>query len=233
MPPRASTSPLGRRIRAALEAAGDPDRARGQQAYMKTEAPFAGVRVPQVRKLCRAIFAEVSLPDAATWRAEVEALWRGARYREERYAACVLAGDRRARAFQDLAALALYERLIVEGAWWDLVDDVAVHLVGPMLDGAHARRVAAALRRWAKDADPWRRRAAIVAQVGRRGREDVALLRDCLAPSLGEPGFFLRKGIGWALRSLADTQPEVVRRYVAEHPELSPLSRREALRKLT
>ena len=44
--------------------------------------------------------------------------------------------------------------------------------------------------------------------------------------------FFLRKAIGWALRDYAKAEPERVRQYVAEHPELSGLSRREALKHL-
>jgi 3-methyladenine DNA glycosylase AlkD len=49
---------------------------------------------------------------------------------------------------------------------------------------------------------------------------------------IADPDFFLRKGIGWALRQHARVDPGWVRRFVDEHPGLSPLSRREALRHL-
>jgi 3-methyladenine DNA glycosylase AlkD len=43
--------------------------------------------------------------------------------------------------------------------------------------------------------------------------------------------FFLRKGIGWALREYAWTDPNEVQRYVAENADrLSGLSQREALK---
>ena len=43
--------------------------------------------------------------------------------------------------------------------------------------------------------------------------------------------FFLRKGIGWALRQYAWTDPAEVRRYVRSNAAaLSPLSQREALK---
>ncbi|HTE56713.1 MAG TPA: DNA alkylation repair protein [Kofleriaceae bacterium] len=42
--------------------------------------------------------------------------------------------------------------------------------------------------------------------------------------------FFLRKAIGWALRQHSRTDPAAVKRYVAAHPELSGLSKREALK---
>jgi hypothetical protein len=58
---------------------------------------------------------------------------RDARFREERYAALFLAGDKRWRSFQTLAAMKMYEEMIVSGAWWDYVDDIASHRVGPLL----------------------------------------------------------------------------------------------------
>lgn len=44
--------------------------------------------------------------------------------------------------------------------------------------------------------------------------------------------FFIRKAIGWALRDHSRVDPEPVRTFATEHPELSGLSRREALKHL-
>ena len=68
-------------------------------------------------------------------------------------------------------------------------------------------------------------------------RNTIGVLHDgspeAEAPSLGERDFFLRKGIGWALREYSKTSPEAVRAYVAAHADrLSGLSKREALRLL-
>ena len=52
-----------------------------------------------------------------------------------------------------------------------------------------------------------------------------------IAPSLADREFFLRKAIGWALRDYARVDPDWVREYADTH-ELSPLSRREALKHL-
>ena len=62
------------------------------------------------------------------------------------------------------------------------------------------------------------------------------LLADVLTPNIGYAGeqvFFSRKAIGWALRDYAWTSPDWVRAYVADHPDLSGLSRREALKHLS
>jgi 3-methyladenine DNA glycosylase AlkD len=51
--------------------------------------------------------------------------------------------------------------------------------------------------------------------------------------NLNDPEFFIRKAIGWALGQYARTDPAWVRAFVQRHwDELSPLSRKEALRNL-
>jgi 3-methyladenine DNA glycosylase AlkD len=75
---------------------GDPARAIAMQRYMKSEMPYHGCTLPVLREVCRDVFADVDLPDAAAWHSLVLAIWREAAYREERYAAIELTGDRRA-----------------------------------------------------------------------------------------------------------------------------------------
>jgi 3-methyladenine DNA glycosylase AlkD len=220
------------RLRAELAAAGDPARAMGAQAYMKSAMPYHGVAATPQRAIFRRVFAQVPLPSAQGWSALVLSLWRRAEYREERYAALHLAGDRRALRFQTLAALPVYEEIVVTGAWWDYVDDVATHRLPVLL-----RRDPVGMQRemlaWSRGADHWKRRAAILCQLLLQERTDVALLERCIAPSLGEKDFFLRKAIGWALRQYAHTDPAWVVGYVRGHAaELSPLSKREALQAL-
>lgn len=120
--------------------------------------------------------------------------------------------------------------MIVDGAWWDHVDAVAIHRVGPLV-ASHPERLTPVLRRWATDADRWRRRSAIICQVGAKGAADLDLLYDVIEPNLGDTDFFVRKGIGWALRQYAWHDPEEIVRFVAAcGSRMSGLSRREALK---
>lgn len=224
------TEALLRAVRRELALLGDPDSAAGAQAYMKSEMPFHGISAPRLRAACRRLFEDLDFSSAARWRSSVLSLWRGARFREERYAALELAGDRRALPHQTLDALPMYEEMIVTGAWWDYVDALAKHRLGLLL-----RRYPGPMRRtmraWSRSPNLWKRRSAILCQLDFRADTDLRLLYDCIEPSLSSPEFFLRKAIGWALRQHAWTDPEEVRRYVRAHAAaLSPLSRREALK---
>ena len=131
-----------------------------------------------------------------------------------------------------LTLIPMYREMIETGAWWDLVDGIAP---GPLHAVLQHDRIAmsAMLRQWARDNDMWIRRAAIICQLRARAETDLALLYDCIAPSLDSKEFFLRKAIGWALRQYARTDPAEVARYVAANADrLSPLSRREALKRI-
>jgi len=222
--------PLLRAVRTALTSVADPAKAPAMQAYMKSTMPYLGVPVPVMRATCKRVFAGYALSRAAAWRGAVLALWRGARHREERYAALTLAGDRRAAGFQTLDALPMYEEMIVTGAWWDYVDEIASHRLGPLL-----RRHPGPMRRtmlaWSRSRDLWKRRSAILCQLGFKDETDLGLLYGCIEPSLESKEFFLQKAIGWALRQYAWTDPREVERWVGAHrANLSPLSRREALK---
>ena len=181
----------------------------------------------------RSVLRDHPLSDRRTWEDTVRLLWDDATYREERYAATDLARHRR---YVEWAthpgSLELFDHMIVSGAWWDHVDEISIRLVGPLLR-AHPEQAVATVRRWSRDPDRWRRRAAVIAQIGSRDATDTALLAERILANVDDPDFFLRKGIGWALREHAKTDPDWVRRFTTSYrSRLSPLSLREATRTL-
>ena len=186
------------------------------RAYMKSEMPFRGVQKPARRRLFRQLLRDHPIADKDVWRDSVLDLWRGASYREERYMALELAGDRRYLAFRSFDALPMFDEMVVTGAWWDLVDEVATHRLREMLE-RYPRGMARRMRSWSRDDDMWRRRSSIICQVGRKHQIDLRLLYDCIEPNLSHPDFFVRKAIGWALRDLAWTDLTTVESYVSDN----------------
>src|SRR5215470_4484133 len=118
--PEAGPRPLAlllTRLRREFKRLADPKKAPQMQAYMKSAMPYYGVPIPQVRAVCKKVFADVSFDTQAGWQAEVLYIWRHARYREERYAALNLCAHKLARTFQNPDAMVMYEELVVTGAW--------------------------------------------------------------------------------------------------------------------
>jgi len=227
---KAAGKPLTSLVREALEAVAEPARAPAMQAYMKSAMPYLGVSTVPLRAALKPVFAGLDWPDSAAWQADVLALWRGATHREERYAAIGLTAARAAREFQRIDTLPMYEEMIVAGAWWDYVDEIAGHRLWTLLMNDRAE-MSETMRAWSTDADMWKRRSSIICQLPAKNETDLDLLYACIEPSIGSSEFFLRKAIGWALRQYAWIDPDEAARYVAANENrLSGLSKREALK---
>src|SRR5690606_16745105 len=95
----------------------------------------------------------------------------GPTHREEKYLAIAYA--RSFPAYVALRQLDLYRQMIVEGAWWDFVDDVAANLVG-RIHRAEPERMRPILWEWIDAADMWLRRAALLSQL--RSKSDTAAI---------------------------------------------------------
>lgn len=203
----------------------NPDDAGPMQAYLKTDMPFFGVKRPARKPIARETKKRFAPANAAEYEAGVSALWR-LPHREEKYAAIDYA--RQHRAFITFDALPLFERMVREGQWWDLVDDIASNLVGRVaLDAPESMRPV--LEAWIDDDDLWIRRTAILAQLKHKDVTDAAMLFDFCARRMHEKVFWMRKAIGWALRDYSRTDAAAVRSFLLEHrSELSGLSFREA-----
>lgn len=229
---RLAGADLVRGVRAALARSGDPERAMQQQRYMKSAMPYHGVTLPRVRALTRPLLRRFAPASRQEWEDAVLGLWDEATHREQRYAAIAVARHRAAAPWQDPEALSLYRHLVVTGAWWDTVDEIAAHLVGGVLAG-HRDATTPVIKAWSGDEDLWLRRTSVICQLHHGTRTDTDLLREVIAANLGDPSFWLRKAIGWALRQYARTDPQWVLTQVTGWGEhLSSLSRREALKHL-
>jgi 3-methyladenine DNA glycosylase AlkD len=237
--PMSMSVPIATTIRDTLRAHADPTKAPAMQAYMKSAMPFLGVARPVLDRIVADAAKAQPLPTTAALADAMGDLWRDARVREERYAAIELPTCTAAhRKLIAPSLLPLVEEMIVTGAWWDHVDDIAGNVLAELLR-RFAPDVKPRLRRWAKGDDLWLRRAAMLCQRKLRGADfDAVLFYETILPSLGDPRFagefFIRKGIGWALRERAYAAPDEVIAFCREYDAvLSPLTKREALRAIT
>ncbi|HEY7294501.1 MAG TPA: DNA alkylation repair protein, partial [Dehalococcoidia bacterium] len=155
-----NTSPaeLASRIVDQLRAAGSPERAVSESAYLKSGLKFYGVTVWTTRRIVREALRERRDLDRVALLALVEALWqepiheqRMAAYEALNTCSPLLAGE----------DLALVERLIRESKTWALVDGLAEHVAGGLVQ--RFPELNATLDRWAGDPDFWLRRAALLA----------------------------------------------------------------------
>ena len=212
-------------VTATLSERADPAKAEGMRAYMKTAVPFFGVQKPGRQVILRELVATFPPDDQDEYEHLVLGLW-GLPHREEKYLALGVA--RHFGEFVTPWSLPLYSRLIVEGAWWDFVDEIATKLIRRLVV-EHPDRTWPLVDDWIDDDDMWLRRTAILCQIGAKEQTDTERLFGFCARRAFEKEFFIRKAIGWALREHARTDPEAVAHFVTENRHLlSGLSYREA-----
>jgi 3-methyladenine DNA glycosylase AlkD len=219
------------RIDADLRAAGSPERAARERAYLKTVREHYGTTVPDVRAAAKGFWAghrdlrhdDLLRLAAALWTPQVH---------ERRLVTVellVLYGDR-----LGAGDLAVIERLLRESGTWALLDALAEKVAGRLVE--RHLELGAVLDRWAADDDFWIRRSALLALLGplRRGEGDFGRFARYADGMLEETEFFVRKAIGWVLRETAKKRPGLVYDWLLPRAaRASGVTVREAVKPLT
>jgi len=218
--------PLIKHIRKDLTQAGDPEKARKMQAYMKTGQTFYGVQAPARRKSFKAAAKKFGMASRKEYRQVIFELWKGDS-REEMYQA--LEAAEYYKQYRDEKSWPIYEALIFSASHWDTLDWIAAKLVSPLV--RRCRHLEGHLVAWSKSDNLWVRRASLLAHLHHREKTNTQLLGNTILKLAHEKEFFIRKAIGWILRDYSYANPQWVKNFVDRHQTvLSGLSRREALR---
>jgi len=199
--------------------------AKAMEAYMKGHFPFYGIKATPRRQLL-ARLKDHGMP--TPFDPEVLRCMWAAPQREFHHSAIDIM-EKQIRSINE-SNLTFLEELIITKSWWDTVDGLASWIVGPYFLKFPERK-SEITGQWAVHGNMWLRRASIIFQLGYKEKTDTELLFRNIRLNLGSKEFFINKAIGWALREYAKTDAEAVRRFVSE-TELSPLSRREAMKHL-
>lgn len=213
-----------------LAALGTAARARGAKAYLKSDLTFLGVATDPLRAAARGYLRAHPELRGAPLRALGRALWREPVHELRAFALELLL----ARPSElKPADLPLLESWLRRSRSWAYVDAIAIHLVGPLVEGH--RDVARHLDRWARDRDFWLRRSALLALLLplRRGGGDWPRFVRYADAMLDESELFIRKAIGWVLREVGKREPARVVEFLGpRRARASGLTVREAVKYL-
>jgi 3-methyladenine DNA glycosylase AlkD len=226
--PAEPTTPLAdagmARLDDLLGQASNAERATRMRAYMRNQFPYLGIPAPDLSRLARS-----ALPGPLT-EADLVALALSCWARPEREYQYVACGYLRRYVRTGTADLLSTVRvLITTKSWWDTVDTLAAHTVGPLV--LAYPELLPTMDEWSISPDLWLVRTALLYQLGYRQRTDAERLFRYCARQASHRDFFIRKAIGWALRAYSRTDPVAVRSFVDSHRVvLAPLSVREAVR---
>jgi 3-methyladenine DNA glycosylase AlkD len=204
-----------------------PDEAIAMEAYMKHKFSFYGIKAPERRKLFTQVWREIKPKKAdETYYKFLQLCWNS-EYREMQMSA-MDAMDQLIKKM-DKSWIPHLESFILEKSWWDSVDWLAVNGVGRMFDKYPEERDKY-IYRWIESESIWLQRTAILFQLKYKEKIDWNVMQDFILKTSGTKEFFINKASGWALREYSKTNPEAVLQFVNDHPDLSSLTKREALK---
>lgn len=205
----------------------NPVKAEQMSAYMKHHFVFYGIPAPVRKSIQSDIFSQVKIHSSEELLEVVKLLWQ-APQRELHYAAMELLA--KYKKFWKPESIGDFEQLITSHSWWDSVDTLSSHLIGPLFKKYPDLR-GTYINLWKNSDNMWLRRVCIIHQLGYKHDTDTDMLTEMILLNNQSAEFFLQKAIGWSLRQYAKYNPEWVLRFVEIHP-LKNLSKREAVKNI-
>lgn len=176
-------------------------------ATFRAEQRPLGVSVPAMREIVRSALSERPALTHHELIDLVSALWSSQVFECRR--AAVEALELRCSELRP-ADVELVETLLRGSGTWALVDELATHVVGDLVE--RFPELASTLDRWASDEDFWIRRSALLALLLplQRGEGDFERFGRYADAMLEEREFFIRRAIGWVLRDTGRKRPQLV-----------------------
>lgn len=217
--------PLISRIRSELELVADESRAPDMARYMRDQFEFIGVTSENRRTAMRAALVGMEKPSSEELVDMARQLWIEPE-REFQYVACDLLVKWNAL----LPASFVIDDapwFITHKSWWDTVDSIRA-TVGALV--LRSPELESTMFEWIESDNKWLVRSALIHQLTKRYFSDEQRLFALCERRASDKEFFIAKAVGWALRDYSHRNPQAVIDFVEQHPELSALARREALK---
>ena len=203
----------------------DPQVSKDAAAYMRNQFEFLGLKTPLRRELCKDLVNISKNLSEKEVIALCKELWAQSE-REFQYVACdILAKNAKRLSPGYVKRDAKW--FITNKSWWDSVDSIrtSVEIVvaaNPELEST--------MFDWINSKNMWLVRSALIHQLTLGTRTNSERLFELCDLKAEEKEFFVAKALGWALRSYSYVDPKAVKQFVKDHPELTPLAKREGLK---
>lgn len=214
-----------KQLRTKFEKATDPEIAQGASAYMRNQFEFLGIKTPLRRELAIDIVRQSKDLSERELILLCKELWAQPE-REFQYIACDIL-SRNAKRLSPSYVKREAPWFIKNKSWWDTVDSVRKSI--EIVVSANPE-LKSEMEKWIVSKNIWMIRSALIHQLTLGNKTDANLLFKFCEIQAQEKEFFVAKGLGWALRSYSYVDPKAVKKFVKDHPELTPLAKREGLK---
>ncbi len=218
--------PYVKKISNVFTANKNASKAKGAKAYMLNQFEFFGIATPLRRTISKDFYKSHPIKNHAELSLIIKECFAEPE-REMHYFAIELLGCH--KKLWSKQTIPLIEWIITHNSWWDSVDSTNSHVIGKFFI-QFTEYIKPTTSKWNRSSNIWLQRMSILFQLIYKDKTDTELLTKYIEHCQLEEEFFIRKAIGWALRTYAYTDTKWVKGFIKTHPQLSNLSKREALK---
>ena len=201
-------------------------KAAGAKAYLLHQFEFYGLQTPERRKICKAFYKANPVNNHTELTKIIKEAF-AAPERELHYFAIELLAFH--HKLWTNKTITLIEWMLTHKSWWDSVDSINSNVIGKYFI-KFPSLLEPTTKKWNQSSNIWLQRMSILFQLPYKEKTNTELLEKYIVNRIDTNEFFVNKAIGWALRAYAYTNKKWVIRFVKNHPQLSNLSKREALK---
>jgi 3-methyladenine DNA glycosylase AlkD len=218
--------PLIIQIKKEFATCANATKAAGAKAYLLHQFEFYGLQTPERRKICKAFYKANPVNNHTELTKIIKEAF-AAPERELHYFAIELLAFH--HKLWTNKTITLIEWMLTHKSWWDSVDSINSNVIGKYFI-KFPSLLEPTTKKWNQSSNIWLQRMSILFQLPYKEKTNTELLEKYIINRIDTNEFFVNKAIGWALRAYAYTNKKWVIRFVKDHPQLSNLSKREALK---
>ena len=214
------------KIKKIYAANADATIAKGAKAYLLNQFEFYGIKTPLRRKICKEFYKAHPVKDHNELSSIIKDCF-AAPQRELHYFAIELLGYH--HKLWSKKTIPLIEWMVTHQSWWDSVDSTNSFVISKFFM-KFPETIEITTSKWNNSTNKWLQRMSLLFQLTYKKKTNTTLLTQYIKNCQLEEDFFIRKAIGWALRAYAYSDAKWVVQFIKAHPQLSNLSKREALK---
>ncbi len=212
-------------LRISIEKKSNSRAALEMSAYMRNQFEFAGVNAPARTEILREVSASFEKPNQSQIIKVMRLLW-DMDEREYQMLACEFLNKNK-KALSPSFVSTHVKYFITNKSWWDSVDSLRP-AIGFVV--SENRQLDQVVYKWIDSENKWLVRSALIHQLVLKDKVDPVKLFKLCAHRQSDSEFFIAKAVGWALRDYSYVNPTAVKKFIKDHPDLTPLAKREGLK---
>ena len=213
-------------IKKEFAAGANATKALGAKAYLLHQFEFYGLQTPERRKICKTFYKANPVISHTELTKIIKEAFNEPQRELHYFAIELLAFHHK---LWTNKTITLIEWMLTHKSWWDSVDSTNSNVIGKYFIKFPAL-LESTTHKWNNASNIWLQRMSILFQLPYKEKTNTGLLEKYIVNRIDSNEFFVNKAIGWALRAYAYTNKKWVIRFVKDHPQLSNLSKREALK---